>query len=243
MGVQGGADSITLGLGQQSIELLQFDRRGRPYPEASSSSDLVFQHFALVVADMHLAYQRLETVGGWSAITSGGPQRLPGSSGGVTAFKFRDPDGHPLELLAFLAETAPLRWRTASGDHSCLGIDHSAIGVSDTARSIAFYEALGLRLSTRSVNRGAEQARLDGLKEPVVEVTALVPRIATPHLEMLYYRSVARGHRNDLQNNDAAATRLVLETSGRSRIVTGDDIERSVVDPDGHHLLIVPPAE
>lgn len=36
--------------------------------------------------------------------------RLPESSGGVTAFKFRDPDGHPLELLAFPDGKVPSRW-------------------------------------------------------------------------------------------------------------------------------------
>ncbi len=33
--------------------------------------------------------------------TTGGPQRLPPASGSVAAAKFRDPDGHPLELLEF----------------------------------------------------------------------------------------------------------------------------------------------
>ena len=32
MGVEGGAESIRLGLGSEIIELLQFDRRGRSYP-------------------------------------------------------------------------------------------------------------------------------------------------------------------------------------------------------------------
>ena len=44
-----------------------------------------------------------------------------------------------------------------------LGIDHSAIAVSDSARSIAFYEALGLRVAARALNSGHEQARLDGV--------------------------------------------------------------------------------
>ncbi len=40
-----------------------------------------------------------------------GPERLPARSGGVSAFKFRDPDGHPLELLAFPPEAVPPIWR------------------------------------------------------------------------------------------------------------------------------------
>jgi hypothetical protein len=101
MGAIGGADRITLNLGREIIELVQFDLPGEPYPHASSSSDLVFQHFAIVVADMMRAVQRLSTIAGWTPISTGDPQHLPASSGGLIAFKFRDPEGHPLELLAF----------------------------------------------------------------------------------------------------------------------------------------------
>ena len=107
----GGAGSITLMLGHELVELLQFDRPGRLYPDAASASDLCFQHFAIVVADIGKAYQRLCSVDGWRAISTDGPQRLPASSGGVSAFKFRDPDGHPLELLAFPEGKSPARWR------------------------------------------------------------------------------------------------------------------------------------
>ena len=109
--------------------------------DAASASDLCFQHFAIVVADMALAYRRLCSVSGWTAISIDGPQRLPPSSGGVSAFKFRDPDGHPLELLAFPDGRWPAQWRARSNGDLALGIDHSAISVSDSARSIAFYQA------------------------------------------------------------------------------------------------------
>jgi catechol 2,3-dioxygenase-like lactoylglutathione lyase family enzyme len=101
MGATGGADRITLNLGREIIELVQFDLPGEPYPHASSSSDLLFLHFAIVVADMMRAVQRLSTIAGWTPISTGDPQHLPASSGGLIAFKFRDPEGHPLELLAF----------------------------------------------------------------------------------------------------------------------------------------------
>ena len=127
MGVTGGARSLILSLGQQFLELLQFDRPGRPYPTAASSSDLIFQHFAIVVTDIGEAWQRLLTVGGWTAISTDGPQRLPQSSGGVAAFKFRDPDGHPLELLAFSSGNVPGSWSNHGNGDLCLGIDHSAI--------------------------------------------------------------------------------------------------------------------
>jgi catechol 2,3-dioxygenase-like lactoylglutathione lyase family enzyme len=156
-GVAGGASAISLGLGNEVVELLQFDRPGRPYPCGAVSSDMFFQHFAIIVADVQLAYQRLNSVGGWTRISTDGPQQLPASSGGVTAFKFRDPDGHPLELLAFPEGRMPEHWKAKASGNLFAGIDHSAISVADSAASIAFYEGLALALrparSTRDRSR------------------------------------------------------------------------------------------
>jgi catechol 2,3-dioxygenase-like lactoylglutathione lyase family enzyme len=242
MGVAGGASGLVLELGEQEVELLEFATRGRPYPQHATSSDVTFQHLAIVVADMRAAYERLLSVAGWSAITEGGPQRLPDASGGVTAFKFRDPDGHPLELLAFAEGKSPPSWRDNGGPGPCLGIDHSAISVTDTARSTAFYETLGFTVSACSHNQGPEQSRLDGLAAPDVEVTALSPKQATPHIELLCYRSSARAESVRLRNNDIAASRLVLEAAGLPRTGAGA-VRRSLFDPDGHHLLIDEPAD
>ena len=74
---------------------------GRPYPPDSTSTDLWFQHMAIIVNDMRDAYQRVMANRRFRPISRHGPVRLPGNSGAVTAFKFRDHDGHPLELLAF----------------------------------------------------------------------------------------------------------------------------------------------
>jgi catechol 2,3-dioxygenase-like lactoylglutathione lyase family enzyme len=240
-GTSGGAYRVTLGLGGQVVELLQFDRPGQPYPDDVSAADLCFQHFAIVVSNMELAYQRLCSSGRWSAISTAGPQRLPSSSGGITAFKFRDPEGHPLELLAFPPGRSPPHWKGRSRSGLFLGIDHSAIGVSDSARSIAFYAGLGLRMSTRSLNGGSEQERLDGVSRPQVDVTALQPRQSTPHLELLHYRTASNDEIIALRNNDVAATRLVFEASRRS-IDRGSD-KRLLTDPDGHHILIVESSE
>lgn len=235
------AGRISLGLGSEIIELQQFDRPGRPYPLGAAASDLCFQHFAIVVADMTTAYQRLCSVGGWSAISTEGPQRLPPSSGGVEAFKFRDPDGHPLELLAFPEHRMPQHWKARSKDELFLGIDHSAISVSDSMRSIAFYETLGLRVASRSVNSGSEQARLDGLTEPLVEVTALASAQATPHVELLCYRSDASARKLELKSNDVATTRLVFDAI-RSPDAKAASLQ-SLIDPDGHHLVLVQSVE
>ena len=224
--------SRRLCLGNQTVELLEFERAGRSMPSNSPASDLIFQHLAIVVADMARAYARLSSVEGWTAISSVGPRRLPPSSGGATAFKFRDPEGHPLELLAFAPGRVPPAWATATGDDVCLGIDHTAIGVADTARSSAFYARLGLRQATQTLNEGPEQAALDGLTRPIVEVTALMESEAPPHVELLCYQSAARGLPARVAANDVAATRMIYGSSG------GDEAPGALVDPDGHHLSI-----
>lgn len=256
MGVPGArARAYALRLGGQEIELLAFAERGTPYPAASASNDRVFQHFAIVVADMGRAYARLRESPGWTPITQGAPQLLPASSGGVTAFKFRDPEGHPLELLHFPPGHAPPRWQ---GPGSALGIDHSAIAVADTAASIGFYERLlGFSAAARSLNRGGEQERLDGVPGAVVEVTALAdPAGSAPHLELLCYRAPPGRKAAPLGSNDIAATRLVVRLPDRQAladcvtdagdalvspgVVESDDGSRAALlrDPDGHFLLL-----
>jgi len=233
MGVETDAHCVRLGLGHEVIELLQFDIPGRPYPADASASALVFQHFAIVTADMTEAWIHLSRTEGWSAITSGGPQRLPESSGGVTAFKFRDPDGHPLELLSFRRNHTPPKWRLAQGGTLCLGIDHSAISISDTTASVGFYAALGLTVSTKSHNVGAEQDILDGLAHVMVDVTGLVPPSPAPHVELLAYGGEAPALPEPLRANDIAATRLVFESADTN-------VPLGLTDPDGHHLTIFP---
>jgi catechol 2,3-dioxygenase-like lactoylglutathione lyase family enzyme len=241
MGVGGGAQCLTLGLGQQRIELLQFADAGRPYPQHAASSDLFFQHFAIVVSDMDRALEQLARVPGWNPISMPGPQHLPARSGGVTAYKFRDPDGHPLELLAFAPGQGPAAWQPRPNDALCLGIDHSAISVADSARSVRFYQALGLAVTARSLNLGPEQALLDDVAQPQVEVTALSLPGGGPHLELLCYRTQAGVAAAPWHNNDVAATRLVLQTTAQAADADAGSLERMLRDPDGHHLMLVPP--
>lgn len=254
--------SLRLRLGGQSIELLTFANAGAPYPIGCASNDLRFQHIAIVVSDIHAAYERLMQHEGWTPITRPAPQQLPPTSGGVTAFKFRDPEGHPLELLAFPPNKLPPAWQSASSAGSpCLGIDHSAIIVANTGRSVAFYrDVLGFAIAGRSLNSGAEQIRLDSVPEAVVEVTSLDPKpVTTPHLELLCYVSPAPRQLESpmLSSNDVAATRLSIELDDFSAIekkldaMSGDfissgivkfDYDRSAVlirDPDGHALSLL----
>ena len=239
LGVNGGAKSISLALGPDVIEVLQFDHPGSPYPGAGSASDLFFQHFAIIVADIGKAYERLKDVSGWTPISIGGPQQLPVRAGGVAAFKFRDPEGHPLELLAF--PNGGFRHHQ-DGSGLFLGIDHSALSVSDSDRSVAFYGKLGLQTAARSLNHGHEQQRLDAVPDPHVEVTAMIPAVADPHIELLGYQFAMRDDPIVVRNNDIAATRLVFEAA--ASLQSGErQVGRQLLDPDGHHLLILPPAE
>ncbi len=261
-GVEGAqARALPLRLGEQTIELLAFAQCGAPYPAAIGCDDPRFQHIAIVVADMETAYLRLCACEGWTAITRPAPQRLPASSGAVTAFKFRDPEGHPLELLAFPPGNVPPRWHEAPHRHGpCLGIDHSAIVVSSTASSVAFYrQVLGFSVIGGSLNRGREQEQLDAVPGAVVEVTALGPGVGNPHLELLCYRSPdrPRGAPAVLRSNDIAATRLILEVddvsalehrlaAARVRLISAgteaflDNRPALLIrDPDGHALLLL----
>nr|USU30372.1 VOC family protein [Methylobacterium sp. OTU13CASTA1] len=199
---------LRMGLGDQSIEFLAFDTPGQRYPIGALANDPWFQHAAIVVADMNRAVARLDAFAP-VPISRGGPQRLPPTSGGVTAWKFRDPDGHPLELLAFPEGAGARRWAEAPGLFR--GIDHSAITVADAESAIAFFrDALGLHLDGRSRNSGHEQAALDGLDEPVVDVIALRPDAeAVPHVELLHYRApVPTAARRPFTARDRFTSRL-----------------------------------
>jgi catechol 2,3-dioxygenase-like lactoylglutathione lyase family enzyme len=178
-----------LRLGRERIELLEFtEAGGRPYPLGSTSTDLWFQHMAIVVTDMRQAYMGIMANRRFRPISRNGPVRLPDNSGGVTAFKFRDHDGHPLELLAFPDGHVPESWRTGNGAGSFLGVDHTAIAVSDPARSTRFFGSVfGFSTGTRTENRGPEQTDLDNVDDVHVSVTRLAPDLPAPRMELLHY--------------------------------------------------------
>jgi catechol 2,3-dioxygenase-like lactoylglutathione lyase family enzyme len=220
LGLHGGGSRRTLRLGDQRVDLDEFDDPGRPYPSEVTGADSRFQHLALVTDDIASAWSRASTLGA-AAISVAGPVTLPASSGGVTAMKFRDPEGHPLELLQISSAAH-------TGRSGLLGIDHSAISVTDADVARAFYEALGLSTGQRTFNHGATQAALDALVGAQVDVVALNPPTGTPHLELLGYRVPLPRRAERLAPNDVAATCVVWSANE-------DALLR---DPDGHlHLL------
>jgi catechol 2,3-dioxygenase-like lactoylglutathione lyase family enzyme len=229
---EGDETLVPLALGPSRIDLRL--TTGRPYPVDVAGWSPLFQHCAIVVRDMDAAMRRLDAVQGWAPISTDGPVRLPANTGGVTAFKFRDPEGHPLELLAFPSESLPERWRIVTAAGPCLGVDHSAISVTNTARSIAFYERLGLAVSGSSHNVGHEQDRLDAIADASVDVTALQPPTpGPPHVELLAYRGAFDRDTDPMDIHDVAASQLVFATSDAPVVLR---------DPDGHILRFEPSA-
>jgi catechol 2,3-dioxygenase-like lactoylglutathione lyase family enzyme len=185
-------ECAVLALGSERLELIAIEP-GAEKPAflgmGRRACSLDFQHFAIVTSNMHDAFARILRFAP-KLISNGGPALLPPPAGSVITVKFRDPDGHPLELIWFPAGTGEPRWQRHSTAGSTLGIDHTAIVVTDADRSIAFYrEMLGCRVASRQKNRGPAQDRLDGLVEVEVDVVALNAALATtPHLELLGYQ-------------------------------------------------------
>lgn len=244
---------LRMRLGRQTMAFLALDDPGAPEP-AALATDPWFQHAALVVRDMGQAYRRLARFDP-RPITRDGPQALPPASGGVTAYKFRDPDGHPLELIAFPEGDAARRWAGEPG--LFLGIDHSAITVTDLDAGLAFFhDGLGLSVEARGLNRGPEQAALDGVEAPMVDVVGLKPAVlAVPHVELLHYRAPLRPGTPAprVTPGDRATTWFVFTTPSLpglmarlrrthpDRSVTRSDDGRAagVAGPDGHGVIVI----
>lgn len=232
----GGADAehVVMRLGAEDLALVRFAEPGQPYPPDSHSDDLWFQHLAIVVDDMRAAYAVLCAHGDWRPISTAGPQRLPPSNGEVRAFKFRDPDGHPLELIWFPPGQGRAVWHRSAAVALFLGIDHSALSVASTERSLRFYCALDFRVGDRSLNRGPAQSRLDGLPDARVQVTGLRPASAGgPGLELLCYDPPGRPNRMT-RTTDLATDWVTLAVGPSFR-----DLPRAVRDPDGHFVVLV----
>jgi catechol 2,3-dioxygenase-like lactoylglutathione lyase family enzyme len=241
------AGAAVLRLGRQELELRVCS--GRPYPQPRAANDPWFQHFAIAVSDMDRAYRRL-TRFAQQPISEGGPQLLPPSTGSVTAYKFRDPDGHPLEL-SYIPGSVWLAQPRGPDDEPCLGIDHAALATDDPARSMAFYrDVLGFLPAGQGLNYGPGQDRLDGLEHVRLDIASLNAVEGGPHIELLHYRSPAPAlARRPIGLHDIAATRLILrvadmpdidgklEAGGIDWRAAGDAKGRQLIqDPNGHWL-------
>jgi catechol 2,3-dioxygenase-like lactoylglutathione lyase family enzyme len=253
------AETLTMELGGDRVEFIRFRDPGRGYPVQAASNDLWFQHFAIVAADMDAAYARLRTTR-FLPISTDGPQTLPEEDGRVRAFKFRDPDGHSLELICFPPRQGRPVWSRGSASGPTLGIDHTAISVSSTKASEAFYaRLLGMKVAYEVVNRGPAQEHLDGTFAVMVRITGLRPASADgPGIELLDYRSPSTGRPPppDTHANDLWHAHVVLKVESLDEMVSALDqagvrfvspgivqLPRDiravqVLDPDGHAVML-----
>ncbi|ARV58371.1 glyoxalase [Nostocales cyanobacterium HT-58-2] len=256
---------ITLRLGDELIELMEYlNIPFKPIPSDSKSNDLWFQHMAIVVSDMDRAYAHLRSFP--IEPISVEPQTIPPSneaSAGVRAFKFKDPDGHDLELIWFPPDKGQDKWHQ-NRNRLFLGIDHSAIAVSNTEQSLHFYhDLLGMQIDSRSLNWRETQARLDNLPGAEVRITGLRPIQDGVGIELLDYIVPGKGRsiQSDWKSSDIAHIQIELVVNDieqlvdklrhnrvqfvSSRIVQFSD--RSfpygqsclIKDPDGHTLLLL----
>jgi len=254
---------VTMRLGAERIELVEYlGRNGRPVPADARNNGRSFQHIAIVVNDIDQAYlwlrrHRVEQ-------TSPEPQRLPDwnpNTGGIRAFSFKDPDGHALEILQFPDGKGDARWQRPS-DRVFLGIDHTAIVVGDTEKSLKLYrDTLGLRIAGGIESYGPEQERLSKVPGARLRITTLraaegpaielleylAPRDGRPYPRDTMGQDLVRWHTLLVTSDaDAAAARLGAPSAvaaGPTLVSTADTplgFRRGirVEDPDGHGIQL-----
>ena len=111
---------VYLKLGEQIVELTQYvsPPTGRPIPVPSYSNDAWFEHMAIVVDDMDAAYKILQenNVQQISANPITIPESNPGAAG-IKAIKFRDPEGHNLELIYFPPGKGDPSWQKRAAEN------------------------------------------------------------------------------------------------------------------------------
>jgi catechol 2,3-dioxygenase-like lactoylglutathione lyase family enzyme len=267
LGLRGAQIQVAhLKLGSESIALTEHASKGRPIPADSRSFDQWFQHIAIVVSDMDRAYAQLRK--NKIKQVSTGPQTLPDwnpNAGGIKAFYFRDPEDHVLEIIWFPQGKGDPKWQAAT-NKLFLGIDHTAIVVSDTDRSLAFYrDLLGLRVAGESDNYGVEQEHLNQVFGARLHITGLRTEHG-PGIEFLEYLTPPGGRPapSTSQANDLIFWRTSLrvdhgleEFSAKLENSSAHFISQGVVtvpgnasepgktlivrDPDGHALQLTEP--
>lgn len=254
---------VRMQLGEEQIELTDYlTSGGRSITEDARTNDLSFQHIAIVVSDMNKAYAQLKKFN--VEFVSTAPQTLPKTippAEGVKAFYFHDPDNHNLELIYFPEGKGQTKWH-AKTDKIFLGIDHTAIGISNTENSLQFYQTLlGIERKGESFNFGIEQEHLNNVEGASLHITGL-RSAAGPGIEFLQYLKpgVGKPYPLDTKANDLWYWQTTLYVSNINELynklknsgynfVSGElvDLQREngnnfkafiVKDPDGHAMLI-----
>jgi catechol 2,3-dioxygenase-like lactoylglutathione lyase family enzyme len=253
---------VRMQLGDECIELTDYlTAGGRSIPEDQKSNDLFFQHIAIVVSDMDKAFAQLKKH--HVEFVSTAPQTLPVTNvaaAGIKAFYFHDIDNHNLEIIYFPKGKGNPKWQSAN-NKIFLGIDHTAIGVSNTANSQKFYQdLLGIERKGDSWNFGTEQEHLNNVEGASLHITGY-RTAAGPGIEFLEYLKPGPGKiypadtraddiwfwQTGLFTNDAYALYNKLKTLGYTFIskelvhnhANGIHTKSFIVkDPDGHAVLV-----
>ncbi len=218
---------------------------------------------AIIVSDMDRAYGVLRQNGAQQI--SAYPQTLPDwnpSAAGIKAFYFKDPDGHPLEVLQFPPGKGDPKWQKSDG-RLFLGIDHTAIAVSNTDASQAFYGMLlGMRIAGESDNYGFEQEHLNNVFGAHLRITSLrslsgmgvefleyitprdgrpAPLSASPtdidHHETVIVVDDLAGLNAQMQAENYSS--LSVKQIANSGLLWNASQAELVRDPDGHFLLLL----
>ena len=255
---------VRMRLGNEFLDLTQYlAPPGRPIPADSRSNDLWFQHIAIVVRDMDEAFEKLRALK--VQFVSTGPQTLPPSikaAAGIKAFYFRDPDGHNLEIIYFPPGKGDSRWQEKT-DRLFLGIDHTAIGISNTEASLKFYrDLLGLHKAGESENFGTEQEHLNQVFGAHLHITGMRAG-GGPGIEFLEYLTPrdGRSRPEDIHGNDVVHWQTMIATDDLDLLAkklrdahvqfvssgvvampkdkAGFSKGAQVSDPDGHSVLLI----
>src|SRR6266478_6441739 len=255
---------VRMQLGYEFVDLTEYlAPRGRPIPLDSRSNDLWFQHIAIVVRNMDQAFEKLRALK--VQFVSTGPQTLPPSikaAAGIKAFYFRDPDQHNLEIIYFPLGKGDPRWQEKT-DKLFLGIDHTAIGISNTDASLKFYrDLLGLSKAGESENFGTEQEHLNQVFGAHLRITGMRAK-AGPGIEFLEYLTPRDGRSRpaDVHANDIVHWQTMIATDDVDLLAkklrdahvsfvspgvvmmpkdrAGFSKGALVSDPDGHNVLLI----
>ncbi len=253
-----------LQLGEETIQLMQFEGvQNKSFPIDSKSNDLWFQHIAIVVNDMDKAYQIIKAND--LQFVSSSPQTLPNylpNAAGISAFYFQDPEGHILELIHFPKDKGNPKWQKTS-DKLFLGIDHSAIGIDKTTKSLPFYtQILGLQVGGNSENYGTEQEHLNQVFGAHLLITGLhantgfgvefldyiapqggklYPKESSP-TDLWHWNYIFKANNLEKIYTDLKAKEYKLISNGIVNLkIPETEISGKALlvrDPDGHALLI-----
>ena len=202
-------------LGDEQIELTEYlAPRGRPVPATRAAT----------TAGSSTSRSSCRT---WTRPTRGcastrcehaspEPQRLPDwnpNAGGIKAFYFKDPDGHPLEVLQFPAGKGDPKWHSASRPPVPRHRPHRDRRRRHRPRAWRFYrDLLGLRVAGESTNYGPEQERLNNVFGARLHITALRAP-AGPGIEFLEYLAPRNGRpAAGIQGNDLAHWETTITT-------------------------------